>query len=233
MEEKLEQNKSPMIVITGVTKGLGRALSEGFIKLGYTVVGCGRSLDEIEKLNHLYPDHQFDVVDLSNNQEVQTWAKNVIEKWGSPDFLVNNAAIINQPLPLWEISEEEFVKLTDININGVVRTIRGFLPAMIQPKKGVIVNFSSGWGRSTSPEVVPYSTSKWAIEGLSQGLAQEVPNGIGIIALNPGIINTEMLHTCWPDNASMFESPSQWSQKAIPFILKLTAKNNGQSLTVQ
>ena len=74
---------------------------------------------------------------------------------------------------------------------------------------------------------------KWAIEGLSQGLAQEVPNGIGIIALNPGIINTEMLQTCWPDNASMFESPLQWSKKAIPFILKLTAKNNGQSLTVQ
>ncbi|MDJ0846254.1 MAG: SDR family NAD(P)-dependent oxidoreductase, partial [Crocosphaera sp.] len=150
-----------MIVITGVTKGLGRALSEGFIQLGYTVVGCGRSLNEIEKLNHLYPDHQFDVVDLSNNQEVQTWTKKVIEKWGSPDFLINNAAIINQPLPLWEISEEEFVQLTDININGVVRTIRGFLPAMIQQKKGIIVNFSSGWGRSTSPEVVPYCTSKW------------------------------------------------------------------------
>lgn len=229
----MQQSKSSMIVITGVTKGLGRALCEGFNELGHTVVGCGRSLNEIEKLNHLYQAHQFDVVDLSNNQQVQTWAKKVIEKWGSPDFLVNNAAIMNQPLPLWKISEEEFIKLTDININGVVRTIRVFLPAMIQQKKGIIVNFSSGWGRSTSPEVVPYCTSKWAIEGLSQGLAQEVPNGIGIIALNPGIINTEMLQTCWPDNASMFESPLQWSKKAIPFILKLTAKNNGQSLTVQ
>ena len=229
----MKQSKSSMIVITGVTKGLGRALCEGFNELGHTVVGCGRSLNEIEKLNHLYQAHQFDVVDLSNNQQVQTWAKKVIEKWGSPDFLVNNAAIMNQPLHLWKISEEEFIKLTDININGVVRTIRVFLPAMIQQKKGIIVNFSSGWGRSTSPEVVPYCTSKWAIEGLSQGLAQEVPNGIGIIALNPGIINTEMLQTCWPDNASMFESPLQWSKKAIPFILKLTAKNNGQSLTVQ
>ena len=229
----MKESKSSMIVITGVTKGLGRALCEGFNELGHTVVGCGRSLNEIEKLNHLYQAHQFDVVDLSNNQQVQTWAKKVIEKWGSPDFLVNNAAIMNQPLPLWKISEEEFIKLTDININGVVRTIRVFLPAMIQQKKGIIVNFSSGWGRSTSPEVVPYCTSKWAIEGLSQGLAQEVPNGIGIIALNPGIINTEMLQTCWPDNASMFESPLQWSKKAIPFILKLTAKNNGQSLTVQ
>ncbi|MDJ0843409.1 MAG: SDR family NAD(P)-dependent oxidoreductase [Crocosphaera sp.] len=221
------------IVITGVTKGLGKALCEGLIQLGHQVIGCGRSIDKIEKLNHLYPNHDFAVVDVSNNQQVQTWANKVIEKWGSPDFLINNAAMINQPLPLWEISEQEFVKLIDININGVVRIIRAFLPAMMVQKKGVIINFSSGWGRSTSPEVVPYCTSKWAIEGLSQGLAQEVPNGIGIIALNPGIINTEMLQTCWPGHASTFESPSQWSQKAIPFILKLTAKNNGQSLTVQ
>ncbi|MDJ0600398.1 MAG: SDR family oxidoreductase [Crocosphaera sp.] len=220
------------IVITGITKGLGRALGEELIKKGHKIIGCGRSVKEIEKLNHLYKDHDFNVVDLSNNQQVQTWINRVINQWGSPDFLINNAAIINQPLPLWEISEEEFIKLTDININGVVRTIRGFLPAMMAQKKGIIVNFSSGWGRSTSPEVVPYCTSKWAIEGLSQGLAQEVPKGIGIIALNPGIINTEMLQTCWGNNASGFESPKQWSQKAAPFILKLTPKNNGQSLTV-
>ncbi len=229
----MKENKSLTIVITGVTKGLGRALCEGFIELGHTVLGCGRSVKEIEKLNLMYPNHEFDVVDLSNNQQVQTWGEKLIEKWGTPDFLINNAAIINQPLPLWEISEQEFSQITDININGVVRTIRVFLASMIEQKNGVIINFSSGWGRSTSPEVVPYCTTKWAIEGLSQGLAQEVPNGIGIIALNPGIINTEMLQTCWPAHAFTFESPSQWSQKAIPFILKLTAKNNGQSLTVQ
>ncbi len=109
-----------MIVITGVTKGLGRALCEGFIELGHTVVGCGRSVHEIKQLNHLYPNHQFDVVDLSNNQQVQTWGQKVIEKWVRPDFLINNAAIINQPLPLWEISDQEFSQITDININGVV-----------------------------------------------------------------------------------------------------------------
>ncbi len=226
----MKNKQSLTIVITGVTKGLGKALCEGFIEIGHQVIGCGRSVNEIEKLKQLYPNHDFDVVDISNNYQVQTWSNRIINRWGSPDFLINNAAIINQPLPLWEISEEEFVKLIDININGVVRIIRAFLPSMMGEKKGMIINFSSGWGRSTSPEVVPYCTSKWAIEGLSQGLAQEVPNGIGVIALNPGIINTEMLQTCWLDHAFTFESPSQWSQKAIPFILNLTAKNNGQSL---
>ncbi len=123
-------------------------------------------------------------------------------------------------------------QLIDININGVVRTIRGFLPTMIAQNRGISVNFSSGWGRSTSSEVVPYCTSKWPIEGLSQGLAQEVPKGIGIVALNPGIINTQMLQTCWGEQAQSFPSPEQWSQKAVPYILKLTARNNGQSLTI-
>jgi NADP-dependent 3-hydroxy acid dehydrogenase YdfG len=220
------------IVLTGVTKGLGRAMTDGFIKKGYNVIGCGRSSEAINDLNSRYPDHDFQVVDLADNQQVQNWAQDIIKQWGSPDFLINNAAMINSPQPLWEVNETEFCQLTDININGVVRVIRGFLPAMIAKRKGIIVNFSSGWGRSTSPEVVPYCTTKWAIEGLSQGLAQEVPQGIGVIALNPGIINTEMLQTCWGNDASSFPSPQQWSQKAVPLILQLTARNNRQSLTV-
>ncbi|MGK7931912.1 MAG: SDR family oxidoreductase [Microcystaceae cyanobacterium] len=220
------------IIITGVTKGLGQAMTDGFIKKGHKIIGCGRSSQAINELKTRYPNHDFQVIDLSDNQQVQNWSQGIIKQWGSPDFLINNAAIINVPKSLWEISETEFCQLTDININGVVRTIRGFLPAMIAQRNGIIVNFSSGWGRSTSPEVVPYCTSKWAIEGLSQGLAQEVPQGIGIVALNPGIINTEMLQTCWGKDASSFPSPQQWSHKAVPFILQLTAKNNGQSLTV-
>jgi NAD(P)-dependent dehydrogenase (short-subunit alcohol dehydrogenase family) len=221
-----------LIVITGVTQGLGRAMTDEFIKLGHSIVGCGRSQDKIRELNKLYPTHDFQVVDVCNYEQIERWAKSVIDKWGVPDYLINNAAIINQPLPFWEISETEFCQLIDININGVARTIRAFISSMISKKQGIIVNFSSGWGRSTSPQVVPYCTSKWAIEGLSQGLAQEVAQGMAVVAVNPGIINTEMLQTCWGKDAYSFPSPQQWSQKAVPFILNLTPKNNGQSLTV-
>lgn len=226
-------NHPKTIVITGVTKGLGKALSHELIQQGHHVIGCGRSPDAIDELNYCYKGHDFQVVDLSDNYQVQNWANQVCQQWGSLDFLINNAAIINSPQPLWEINEQEFCQVTDININGVVRTIRAFLPKMITKNKGMIVNFSSGWGRSTSPEVVPYCASKWAIEGLSKGLAQEVPSGIGVVALNPGVINTEMLQTCWGEQALSFQSPEQWSKKAAPYILKLAAKNNGQSLTVQ
>ena len=103
-------NQSSTIVITGVTKGLGRALSEAFIQRGCNVIGCGRSTEKIEQLTHLYPDHDFAVVDLSNNDQVQDWANRVIQKWGSPDWLINNAAIINPPTALSEQFEPFYPK---------------------------------------------------------------------------------------------------------------------------
>ncbi|WP_041237617.1 SDR family oxidoreductase [Gloeothece citriformis] len=227
-----KQANNQLIAITGVTKGLGRAMVDQFIEKGHTIIGCGRSQQEINHLKTIYPSHHFFVVDVSDGKDVQQWANQVIENIGTPEYLINNAAIINRPDALWNITEEEFSQLIDINIKGVANTIRAFLPAMIEKKSGMIINFSSGWGRSTSPEVVPYCTSKWAIEGLSQGLSQEVPKGIGVIALNPGIINTEMLQTCWGEGAKHYSTPEQWAKKAVPFILKLHSKDNGKSLTV-
>ena len=95
----------------------------------------------------------------------------------------------------------------------------------------MIVNFSSGWGRSTSPEVAPYCASKWAIEGLSQALAQELPPGLAAVALNPGIINTDMLQRCFGPGASAYPTADEWAKKAVPFLANLGASDNGRSLT--
>jgi NAD(P)-dependent dehydrogenase (short-subunit alcohol dehydrogenase family) len=119
-----------------------------------------------------------------------------------------------------------------VNIGGTVNTLRHFVPAMIKCGRGVIVNFSSGWGRSTSPDVAVYCATKWAIEGLTQALAQELPKGVAAVALNPGIINTEMLRSCFGKSASAYPEPAQWAKNAGPFLLGLTAKDNGRSLDV-
>ena len=103
---------------------------------------------------------------------------------------------------------------------------------MLQAGRGVVVNFSSGWGRSTSPEVAPYCATKWAIEGLSQAMAQELPGGMACVALNPGIIDTAMLRRCFGGAAADFPGPGEWAKKAVPFLAGLTARDNGQSLTV-
>jgi len=119
-----------------------------------------------------------------------------------------------------------------VNIKGVFNVIRAFVPAMIQKKRGVIVNFSSGWGRTTAPEVAPYCATKWAIEGLTQSLAQELPAGMAAVPLNPGVIDTEMLRSSFGASAGSYSKPEIWARSAVPFLLKLGPAHNGQALTV-
>ena len=122
--------------------------------------------------------------------------------------------------------------MIDVNIKGVANVIRHFVPAMIENGSGVIVNFSSGWGRSTSPEIAPYCATKWAIEGLTQALAQELPAGMAAIPLNPGVINTEMLQSCLGGAASGYPTAEQWAETAVPMILKLGPNDNGRPMTI-
>ena len=221
------------VLITGATRGCGRAMVERFVEAGHTVVGCGRSKSHVAALTKQFgTPHRFDVVDVADDGQVATWARAVIAAGLVPDLLLNNAAVMNEPAPLWEIAAAEFDQLVRVNICGVANVIRHVVPAMIERKKGVIVNFSSGWGRSTSPEVAPYCATKYAIEGLSLALAQELPRGMASIPLNPGIINTEMLQTCWSEGANRFPTPDRWSRVAVPFLLSLGPKDNGQSLSV-
>ena len=221
------------IVITGVTRGLGRALAEEFMRGGHTVFGCGRSGDVIFdlRMTHAAP-HDFSVVDVALDNKVAIWAAKVLENDTPPDLLINNAAIMNRQAPLWEQDDREFTKLVDANIRGVANVIRHFVPAMVAARKGVIVNFSSGWGRSVSPQVAPYCMSKWAIEGMTKALAEELPKGMAAVPLNPGVIDTDMLRTSFGDSAGSYPKAEQWAKKAAPFILNLGAKDNGRSVSV-
>ncbi len=206
-----------VIVITGVSRGLGRALTEGFIRLGHRVLGCARSEDAIFDFNTLHgPDSRFEVVDVTNDEAVRDWAKHCLSLAGSPHLLINNAALVNRNAPLWKVPAIEFSMVIDVNIKGVANVIRHFVPAMIAKRSGVIVNLSSGWGRSTDAEVAPYCATKWAIEGLTKALAQELPKGMAAIPLNPGIINSDMLRSSFGEQARDYPSAEKWAKTAVP-----------------
>lgn len=224
---------SRIVLVTGATRGLGRAMVDRLIEAGHVVIGCGRNRKMIEALRVLYPvPHRFDTLDVASDCQVAEWAESVLAAGVVPDLILNNAAVMNDPKPLWEIAADEFERLLDVNVGGTVNIIRHYLPAMLARKTGVVVNFSSGWGRSTSPEVAPYCASKHAIEGLTQALSQELPKGMAAIALNPGVIDTDMLRQCWADGASHYPNAECWSRTAVPFLLKLSAGNNGDAATV-
>lgn len=222
-----------VIVITGATRGCGRAMLDEFARLGHTVIGCGRSAAGVAALAQRYAaPHAFRVVDVASDTEVKAWADEVLSWHSAPELLVNNAALINPNARLWEVSARDFSEVVDVNIKGVANVIRNFVPAMVKQGRGVIVNFSSGWGRSASAEVAPYCATKWAVEGLTQALAQELPPGMGAVPLNPGIINTEMLQSCFGSAAGNYPGPGAWARRAVPFMLSMGPRDNGVPLTV-
>lgn len=226
-------SKNRIVVITGISRGLGRAMAHEFARRGHTVVGCGRSADAVAGLvAELGDPHRCEVVDVTLDRQVAGWARRILKEYGPPDLLLNNAALINRTAPLWELSAKEFSAVIDVNVKGVANVLRRFLPAMLKRKQGVVVNFSSGWGRETDANVAPYCATKWAIEGLTRSLAQELPKGMAAIPLNPGIIDTDMLRSCFGSEAGHYPTADVWAKKAVPFLLGLGPADNGQPLTV-
>ncbi|XP_057417450.1 NADPH-dependent pterin aldehyde reductase [Lotus japonicus] len=224
------------VMITGVSKGLGRALAIELANRGHTVIGCSRSEDMLSSLQSQLspsnPNHLFLNVDVKSNDSVEDLARIVKEKKIVPDVIVNGAGTINKNNNLWEVPVAEFDSVMDTNVKGTANVLRHFIPLMLANKQGVIVNMSSGWGRSGAALVAPYCASKWAIEGLTRSVAKELPEGMAIVALNPGVINTDMLASCFGASAAHYQSPESWALKAATMILNLTPADNGASLTV-
>ena len=221
------------VLITGVTRGLGRALALRLASLGHVVLGCGRTASAVEEMQRLLGEpHAVSIVDVASSAQVEIWARRVFARHPPVDFLLNNAGVINANAPLWEVPEEDFARVVDINLKGTYHVIRAFLPAMIERGQGVVVNFSSGWGRSTSSEVAPYCATKWGVEGLTKALAEELPRGLAAVAVNPGVIHTAILESCYGQSAKSYPGPERWAERAAPFLLALGPKDNGKSVTV-
>lgn len=222
-----------LILVTGASRGLGRAMTAGFVERGHTVIGCSRSADAVRRLRSDFPPpNRFDEVDVADDLGVDSWAKSVLTETGAPELIINNAALINANNPLWEVPASEFSQVVDVNLKGVYHVIRHFVPSMIARGSGVIVNVSSGWGRLTAPDVAPYCATKWAVEGLTRALADELPPGMAAVPLNPGIIHTEMLDSCFAGSARTYPTPKEWATRAVPFILEIGPSDNGHPLSV-
>ncbi|PEW28787.1 SDR family oxidoreductase [Bacillus thuringiensis] len=221
------------VIITGVTQGLGRAMVDRFDELGWNIYGCGRSKDKIEELKKQYSKiHDFQVIDVSDSQQVNNWANYILNRHTAPDMIINNASIVNQNAQLWKIMAQEFENVMNVNVNGVVNVIRAFVPAMVARKEGIIINMSSSWGREGEAELAPYCASKFAIEGITKSMALELPHGMAVVALDPGgSISTPMLKSCAPQYINESPTPETWSHKATQYILNITIDKNGDSLT--
>ncbi len=182
-------------VVTGGSRGIGRAIAGQLAVMGASVVITGRSqaqLDEsaqqISRESGATTGIACDIADLRSVDEL---GKQVHERHGHVDILVNNAGIGGPPAPLHELPPHEWEAIFHTNLRGVYYMLRAFVPQMIARGSGHIINISSLAGKNPLPRGAAYAASKWALNGLSYSVAEELrSHNIRVSVICPGSVNT-------------------------------------------
>jgi NAD(P)-dependent dehydrogenase (short-subunit alcohol dehydrogenase family) len=200
------------ILITGASKGLGRATARELTRRGHHVIATARNpstLDDLDVATRL----QLDVTDAASIETAQKAA-------GRVDVLINNAAEIFEA-SLEKSPMAEVQRLYDINVFGTLRTIQAFVPAMRERRAGTIVNLSSVVGRVGFPLNGVYTSTKWAIEGLSESLRVELARfGVHVVLIEPGMIGTGAL-----------DAPRNFIAKDDPYLPLLRKRPAREQMT--
>ncbi len=225
------------ILITGVTSGIGLALLKEFSNHGHNVIGCGRDLSKLNQTNLTESQKNLiSSVDVSNDSMVKQWAYEVYNKYDQIDIIINNAGTKSQLLPTWETATNDYEQTIKTNILGVISVIRYFVPKMVRNKQGSIINLTSEWGKYADAYVSSYCASKFAVEGITQSLAKELPVGMTAVSLNPYFVRTELLESCkelfLPGEYELSILPDEWARFSVPKILMIDHTDNGKSITI-
>ncbi len=182
------------ILVTGGSRGIGRAIVEKFAQSGYnTILNYNKSEYAAIDIAKQYKNIEIFKANISKPKDVEAMINFTIEKFGQIDVLINNAGISSNCL-LQDLSLEEWNKLFEVNVTGTFLVTKEVLPYMISKKCGKIINISSVWGLVGASTEVAYSASKAAIIGFTKALAKEVgPSNINVNAIAPGIVMTDMV----------------------------------------
>lgn len=183
-----------VVVITGGSRGLGLALAREFGRRGARLALCARNAEELQAAKHqlrkVAPECFTQVCDVSERVQVEDFLTTVRQHFGQIDVLVNNAGII-QVGPLENQKLEDFEQAMAVNFWGAVYATLAVLPEMRRRGKGGIVNICSVGGKVAVPHLLPYSASKFALTGFSQGLATELHgSGVKVTTVSPGLMRT-------------------------------------------
>jgi NAD(P)-dependent dehydrogenase (short-subunit alcohol dehydrogenase family) len=200
-DEKILRGK--VALVTGGSRGIGRAIAAAYVQNGASVFICGRNAEDLGTA--LREIRQTDGIidgiagDIGRAQDVENIVSKVVERFGAIDVLVNNASILgprepvaNYPLAAWD-------EVVRINLTGVFLMTRAVLPIMLERKSGSIINVTSGVGRKGKARWGAYAVSKASLENLTQVLADEMSQtGIRVNSVNPAATRTRMRAEAYP-----------------------------------
>ncbi len=209
--------RDKVAIITGASSGIGEATARRLAESGARVVLAARRVERLEALAADIEHHQGTALvaptDVTDERSVQRLARRALDEFGRIDILVNNAGIM--PLsPISKLKVEEWDRMIDVNIKGVLYCIAATLPTMLEQGSGHIINVSSVAGRRPFPSGAVYSATKFAVRAISQGLRLELSpiNGIRVTDIEPGVVATELTHHI-TDNETANHFQEMWAEK--------------------
>ena len=204
-------------VITGASAGIGEAVAETLAVMGARVGVLARRKDRLDTLVQRIRDRGGEAValvaDVSVRKEVEASAAEVIRRWGRIDILVNNAGVM--PLsPIGDLRVEDWDRMVDVNVKGVLYGIAAVLPGMRERGDGHIVNVGSVAGRRPFPGGTVYAATKFAVRALSAGIQLELSaeDGVRITDVQPGVVDTELMDHI-PDPATRDRFSTTWAER--------------------
>jgi NADP-dependent 3-hydroxy acid dehydrogenase YdfG len=187
----------PVVLITGASQGIGRATAMVFAERGYRMVLAARQPDRLEALaQELRNRHHAAIAvptDVRDPNQVKTLVEKGIDAFGAIDVLVNNAGVYLSG-PVEEFTLEDWHTALDTNLWGYIHTIHALLPHFLSRQIGTIVNVCSVGGKVPLPYLLPYTTSKFGVRGLTEALHSELePKGIRVCGIYPNLIQSQFM----------------------------------------
>ncbi|MGW8969702.1 SDR family oxidoreductase [Streptomyces platensis] len=200
----------PLIVITGASSGIGAATARLLSAQGHPLLLLARRLEKLAELG--LPQTLCRKVDVTDRDALQAAVREAEERFGPADAIVNNAGAMLLGR-LADQSAEEWDRMIDLNIKGVLHGVRAVLPGMLARGTGTIINVSSVAGRKTFPNHTAYVGTKFAVHAMSENLREEVASsGVRVVTIAPGAVETELLsHT---SDEQIKQDYEEWKKSA-------------------
>ncbi len=206
--------KDKVVIVTGASSGIGFATALALSKAGAKVAIGARRIDRLEKLQNEILQNGGQVIlqklDVTQKSDCDSFVDAVIKKWGTIDVLVNNAGLM--PLSfIKKLKVDEWDRMIDVNIKGVLYCTASVLPKMLEKKSGHIVNISSVAGRIVFPAGSVYCATKHAVTAFSEGLRQELSprSNIRVTIIEPGVVATDLTNTITDESLQGFVENSK------------------------
>ncbi|MFP4001494.1 MAG: SDR family NAD(P)-dependent oxidoreductase [Thermoplasmata archaeon] len=187
--------KDKVVVVTGSSSGIGKSTAKLFAEKGSKVIVTYNKGEEKGREVMEYCEEKSESMltrlDVTDKSSIEKSLEEIKERFGNVDILINNAGILESG-KLEDLSHDKIEKQIDVNLTGLINTSKIFLESMLDRDEGMIINISSGLGKSGSARYSVYSATKFGVRGFTQSLAKELPRGFRTYVVNPGMTSTRM-----------------------------------------